>query len=136
MIFFYFTSLEWSWRPCPLQSWGVAFIISHQFPWESSPKKRRARHSFVNSGPSTVGAQTIFSECINKWLGNDQGISDKCICNFKPPVNSFGCTLIQGDLTFVSPNYLKPFSCVFGFNITRNTLCQLHFSIDFKHNIL
>lgn len=69
--------------------------------------------------------------------GNDQKISDKYICNFKPPSNCFGCMpVIYEDLAFVSPKYLKPFSCVFGFNITQNTFCQECFTIDFKHKIL
>lgn len=54
-------------------------------------------------------------------MGNDYGISDKYICNFKTVTNCYR----YSEQAFGSANYPKPFSCAFGFTITQNTLCQV-----------
>lgn len=115
-----------------VEEWNLLLPINFLRRW-----KARLLFSFINLEHCTIGVQTIFTKHINKWLGNDQGISDKFICNFKQPANCFSYMhVISGDLAFVSANYVKPFSCFLGFNITQNTLCQGYFSIDFKHKIL
>lgn len=115
-----------------VEEWNLLLPINFLRRWRT-----RLLFSFVSLGHSTIGVQTIFTKHMNKWLGNDQGISDKYICNFKHPANCFSyMRVISGDLALVSANYLKPFSCCFGFNITQSTLCQGYFSIDFKHKIL